>query len=986
MTREASPLWFSVLFSLLLVTPLAIAQERLAGQEDAPAIPGVQRAVAPGLPRDDRPAAQPVAVPRADERSVQGADDEAAAMDGGDEEGEDLLKLKFDGAPVEMLLNEYAELTGRTLLFDPGAPVGKTVTLKSTTKLTRSEYLEAVETVLGMNGITLQEKGDKFLRVVPATAARKYPMPMNLDSNVKLGAEDKLITQMIALRHIEIAQATAAIEHLKSPFGLVQAFERMNSVLITDMESNIAMILKLVAYIDQPAIAREELIILPVRFSKASEIKAKLDEIIQQAQTEQQRQEQQRPQTARPTQSGPPGVIRAPSTPTPRRAATAVASEVAENLDQGIIRGEVKIVADDRTGILIFITRPENMDFFERIVQALDVETNPDVEVKVFRLEFAAAADIASMLNDLIGAAQSDSETATAPGAGEAATGGEAPTQRAAQLDEFIQQRRDAARRAAERTVSKIGELSAENIKILSDERTNALLIMARRADIRTLETIIVEMDMMLSQVLIEVVILEVVLSDSIQTGVDWLQRTLIAFNENELGERKAIAAFTGKGGGAFGSDAEAAGLISPGNLPGGIAGLNYYVTHFGLNLDLLIKLTATDSRARILSSPVIHTTDNTEGTALIADQVYFRTGTRVDQFGNPITETELRDVGLELKVTPHINKNRYVMLEIDQSVSNVGDSQLIDGNEFPTTARRSFNASITVRDRETVILGGLVREDQRASGAGIPILKDLPLVGRLFGTDSDSRDRAEVIVMITPYVSDKPQDAEYETARRLESMDKRGILKRGWSDSRLADPTEESRYLHERARELLAEPSPGQPPEADSEMPMGEDLKRMDDDSVVAAVRREPDNAELLKKILEAIEELKTVQEGAERATAEARKAARRAEEAVDSRLRAMNEQTQAVTPASTSPSPASVPPALPGELTRPGVTLATPPPSGSAAAPAGSGSGSGGQDGYPEMQDLDPDVLKMIEQAEKKSSKGIRRIDQRLEERDEE
>jgi len=985
MTREASPLWFSVLFSLLLITPLAIAQERLVGQEDAPVIPGVQRAVAPGLPRDDRPAAQPVAVPRSDDRAARGADDEAP-MDAGGEEGEDLLKLKFDGAPVEMLLNEYAELTGRTLLFDPGAPVGTTVTLKSTTKLTLSEYLEAVETVLGMNGITLQEKGDKFLRVVPATAARKYPMPMNLDPNVKLGAEDKLITQMIALRHIEIAQATAAIEHLKSPFGLVQVFERMNSVLITDMESNIAMILKLVAYIDQPAIAREELIILPVRFSKASEIKAKLDEIIQQAQTEQQRQEQQRPQTARPTQSGPPGVIRAPSTPTRRRAAAAVASEVAEELDQGIIRGEVKIVADDRTGILIFITRPENMPFFERIVQALDVETKPDVEVKVFRLEFATAEEIAPMLNDLIGAAQSDSETATVPGPGEAVAEGEATTQRAAQLDEFIQQRRDAARRAAERTVSKIGELSSENIKILPDKRTNALIIMARRSDIRTLELIIKEMDMMLSQVLIEVVILEVVLSDSIQTGVDWLQRTLIAFNEDELGNRTPLAAFTGKGGGAFGSEAEATGLTSPGKLPGGIAGLNYYVTHFGLNLDLLIKMTASDSRARILSSPVIHTTDNTEGTALIADQVYFRTGTRVDQFGNPITETDLRDVGLELKVTPRINKNRFVMLEIDQSVSNLGDSQLIDGNEFPTTASRSFNASITVRDRETVILGGLVREDQRTSGAGIPILKDLPLIGRLFGTDSDSRERAEVIVMITPYVSDKPQDAEYETARRLESMDTRGILKRGWSDSRLADPTEESQYLHQRARELLAEPSPGQPPEADSEMPMGEDLKRMDDDSGVAAVRREPENAELLKKILEAIEELKTVQEGAERATAEARKAARRAEEAVDSRLRAMNEQTQAVTPAATSQSPASVPPTLPGELTRPGVTLATPPPSGSAAAPAGSGSESGGQDGYPEMPDLDPDVLKMIEKAEKKSSKGIRRIDQRLEERDKE
>lgn len=979
MTREASPVWFSVLFSLLLVCPLAIAQERLPG-DAAVDVPGLQRAVVPDVadePVADEPGADvaPADEPVADEAIA----DEAGEFEDEDAEGEDLLKLKFDGAPVEMLLNEFAEFTGRTLLFDPSAPAGKTVTLKSTTKLTQSEYLEAIETVLIMNGIVLQVKGDKFLRVVSAPTAGKWAtMPMNLETEVELQAVDKLVSQMIVLRHIEIAQATAAIDHLKSQFGVIQTFERMNSILITDMESNIAKIVRLIDYIDQPAIAHEELIILPVRYSKASEIKAKLDEIIQQAQTEEQRQEQQRPQTGRPRQSGAPGVIRAPRTPAATRAATSAATEAAEEGDQGIIRGEVKIVADDRTGILIFITRPENMPFFERIVQALDVETTPDVEVKIFRLEFAEASAIAGMLNDLIGAAEQDSEVAgvqVGDGEGE---GEDAAQRRATQLEEFIQRRRDAAQRVAEQTVSKIGELSSENIKILPDERTNALIIMARRSDIRTLEQIIGEMDMMLAQVLIEVAILEVALSDSIQTGVDWLQRTLVAFNEKDSGERTPIAAFAGKGGGAFGSESEAASLLASGNLPGGVAGLTYYVTHFGLNLDLLIKLTASDSRARILSSPIIHTTDNTEGTATIADQVYFRTGTRVDQFGNPITDTDLRDVGLELKVTPHINKNRYVMLEIDQSISNLGDVQVIDGNEFPTTARRSFNASITVRDRETVILGGLVREDQRSSGAGIPILKDLPLIGRLFGTDTDSRERREVIVLITPYVSDNPKAAEYEAARRVEAMDKHGILRRGWSDSRLADPTEEAEHLHKRARELLAEPRPSPPPQADMGMPAIDNFKNLDDDSIVAAVRREPDNTELLQKILEAIEEMKTVQARAERATADAHQAARRAEQAVDSRLRTMDADRQpaaSVTPAS-SPQPMQPEtPDIPPELDRPGFKLAPTP----SADPASAGA-------YPEMQDLDPEVLKMIKRAEKKSSKGIQRIEQDLDEGEDE
>ena len=864
----------------------------------------------------------------------------------GDEEyGEQLLKLKFDGMPLEMLLAEFAKHTRKTLLFDPAVSLATEVTLKSTTKLTLEEYLEAIETVLLMNNVTLQKKGDKFLRVLPTATARKSPMPTNLDPDKIPENADRLVSQMIVLQHIGIAEGQAAIGHLQSQHAVSQPFERLNSVLITDWASNINEILELVKYIDQPAISREKLHIIEVYYSKASDIKSKIDEIIEQAKTEQQRQDEQRVTVPRARPSGPPGVIRAPRA---TMAAARGASETAEPEEgQGLIRGSVKIVADDKVGILIFITRDENMVFFNQIVKALDIETKPDVMVKVFRLEFANAETIAGMLNDLIGAVSGGEEST-----GGAAPAGDPGQTRARALEDYIRRRDETAAARSKQTKSKLGELASENIKILPDERTNSLIIMAREADIRMLEEIISEMDMMLSQVLIEVVIIEVGLNKNIHTGVDWLQRMLIGFNQNADGTRTPIAAFGGKGGGAFSKEGDASALLAADSLPGGVAGLTYYLTHFGLNVDMLIKMTASDSQARILSSPTILTTDNTPATATIEEQVYFRTGTTVDQYGTPTVQTELRSVGLALEVTPHINKNKFVMLEIKQTISNISGEQLIDGTSFPTTASRVFTASITVRDRETVILGGLVRQDRRVTEGGIPILKDLPFIGRAFGTHNKTGEDREVLVLITPYVSETPAEAEYEAARRTLSVDHRGIFERGWSDSRLAKPNAAADKLHEQAAELLKEERPMPVMRRDDPVVESDTLDEQTEGAVAVKRASDPDN-EMLDRIMVAIEELKASQIRTEQATLQAQQAAARAEQAVQDKileLRALENAMQ-----------------NPGQPSQP--------------EPKRDRGADEENDPYPSLDEIDPAMRRFIDKTERSARRGINQIDREIE-----
>jgi general secretion pathway protein D len=730
--------------------------------------------------------------------AVRGQRGEAAA--------DALYSLKFNQAPLEMVLADYSQKTSRTLLQGPKVP--KTMlTLRSQGGLSRDEYLQAVEAVLAMHGIGLVKVGDKFVKVVPIAEARKEAMAIGeqsfkpiigadgqpvtnavgkvLKRFVGLSETDELVSQLIPLKHIDLAEAKAAVEPLKHSYGLVHTFESMNSLLVTDTASNINRIMKILEYIDQPTEAREEPHIIAIKHSKASEIKGKLEELIAESQAQQRKPTVVRKSTGRPgtVKRTPPGVIRARTarTATPSRAVT---DEIVAQAERGIIRGTVKIVADDRTNILIIITRPENMKYFEKIVEVLDVETSPDVIVRVTRLEFADAKEIATMLNDLIGAANKEE----APVGAKTPVKGEGSTA----LREVKKATAAPLSAAGE---SKVGQLSKDSIKILADERTNSLIIMASKSDLLALEGIISDMDMMLSQVLVEAVVLEVNLDDTFESGFDWLQRSLISYNEDSMGTRSPIAAFAGTGGGGDLPPSDSLGFTDVGKFASDpMAGLTYYLTFFDLNLDTVLRLVATDSRTKILSSPVILTTDNKAATIDVSTERYFYKGQKPVTAGNVIAyvdDVETQPVGITLTVTPRINAKKFVVMEIEQSIDNVSGVQNINGNDWPIVTKRKLEANIAVGGGDTIVLGGLVLNQTVNTESKVPFLGDIPILGRLFKSRRDENSRNEVIVFITPYVLNTPEEIEDDARRRAEATNTEGMWKRGWSNSRLAEPND---------------------------------------------------------------------------------------------------------------------------------------------------------------------------------------------------
>lgn len=736
------------------------------------------------------------------------------------------VELKFNQAALDMVLQYYcSELTGRTLLQAPN--VNAIITLRSQTELTIPEAIQAIKAVLAMNNIALVNQGDKFVKAVPITAASQEGLQIqsNQVEQVAHPETDDLVSEVVPLKFIDPAEAQKAIAGLIHTYGKILPLERINSLMIADTAVNLNRIKDVLARIDQPLDIKESIHILQMRNSKPSDIKAKLEEIIAD-----QKDKEKQPTVRRLKDSGSPGVDTTAPAPAPipgviraRSVAASTAPKTAsseatdsETGDDRMIRGNVKVIADDRTGSLIIITRPENMRFFEQVVAALDVGTAPDVTIEVLRLEFADAEEVASMLNALIGAAATPStksaaakKTATTTTTRPDGTTGPTSTTsvtrdepRSFQLQEFIEQQRQLASAKGADGKTKVGQLSAENIKILADKRINGLILMASKADMAALKDILRSMDVMLSQVLIEAVIMQVSLDKNMERGVDWVQRSMIAYSDRN-GGRKGEFGFAGGGGGGKTVPLNATALNTASSIPSG-AGLTYYMTQFGLNLDAVIKMSQSDNRSKIIASPVILTTDNKEAKIDVSEERYFYKGvsytgyTTGSSYAQAVPNVESRKVGLTLTVTPRINAKKFVVMEIAQKIENINGTQTItDGtsgggaNEWPIVASREMNAAVSVRSGETIILGGLVENSNTENKNGIPFLSKIPFLGFLFGAHSDTGKRSEIVVFITPYVLDSPEEIETESARRKDALsgDTDGMWRKGWSDSNLADP-----------------------------------------------------------------------------------------------------------------------------------------------------------------------------------------------------
>ncbi len=392
--------------------------------------------------------------------------------------------------------------------------------------------------------------------------------------------------------------------------------------------------------------------------------------------------------------------------------------------------------------ILVVSSVPEMFQKVETLLEKLDSAASENVvKVFVYRVQNGKAEDIVSVLQDIYseGPSQRTSTKRTdlskTPSSNSRSNSNRTSTTPAATP---VSQK---SSQGSETTT-----LTAE-VKFVFDETNNSVLVRATPRDYRAILNTIKSLDVYPRQVLIEVLIAEITLDDSTQLGVEW----------SKLG--------------AQGTGSQL-GVLS--NLTGDNAritsGLVYTINYTGEFVSAL-KALASDNKVTVLASPHIIASNNQEAKIDISREVPTITNetttTSTTNVGVPQTvdrSIQYRDTGIILTVTPHINDQGLVKLELNQEVSNV-DTQTISGIDSPIFSKRVATTVLTVQDGQSVVIGGLIRTDKSHIKSGVPVLSQIPALGWLFGYYEEKVSRSELMLLLTPRVIEHIEEADLVTA-----------------------------------------------------------------------------------------------------------------------------------------------------------------------------------------------------------------------------
>jgi len=685
-----------------------------------------------------------------------------------------LLRLLSYAAQVTIVKSE--QVTGPITVIAP-APVPLDVAF------------QILDSVLEVRGFTMVRSSTGIYKVLPIAEAIQSGLPLQFGERPgEYPAGDDLRTQVIPLENLDANDLASQLQGLLSENASLIPTST-NSLIITDTGDNIQLALELIA--DTEGQLAGGFKVYQLQYYDATEMADLVTSIVL-------------------SRGGPAGAARRPAwerrvvgrggAPTRPQRRTAPQPQAAA-------AGPEFAYPDVRTNSLIVLATPTHLKQIEALMAELDRPVSLRDAFFVYPVQNLVASELAQLLAPLIGAQVSGGAQAGGAPRSAGAGGGVSPQRQQSYSRPFSGQggvlrsssagspqrprRTDAAAaleveplmgepagaRAAEapgiapapegptqappqpeiptieapvpggeyeEPASLTGAGVAQAI-IAADDNTNALLISAPPEQIDLIQQMLEKLDVLPPQVHIRAIIAAVTLTRDTSLGFQWesLGRTWGTFN----GE-----VFTGGTGTNFGVTGP-----TDTSTPTG-----FFATLTGSQFEAVLNVLTTDSRARILSAPSIFTTNNQEATIDVSEQLPFPTGTfqSTTAVGAVSTSISYRSVGIVLNVTPRVTQGDIVRMEVEISANEPGAETQVAGLSYPTFSQRLATAVLNVKDGHTVVLGGLMKENIGRSVSRVPILGDLPLIGTLFRSTKSTREKAELLLFLTPHVIRSPGEA----------------------------------------------------------------------------------------------------------------------------------------------------------------------------------------------------------------------------------
>ena len=767
----------------------ALAAEEEAAEEEAPKVrPTPVRPPMPSGPGTVQPSRRGIrrnVPPRPDiiaPKAVQSVDDRLV-KDGGTPD--EAITFDYTDTPLTEVVKAIGRMTGKNFDIDPGI-ASMHVTVVTHDEIPPELAYEVLEALLTARNYHLVETiPGHLIRIVPDGDA---PEKIGIVKGIQGVPEsfDELSTHIVNVQHADAGECAAILQKLGSRSSSVDAYQRTNTLIITDTADGLRRMFTFLEDIDIPGFDTE-LEIFTLEYARSEVLSQQIQEVL--------------------TDAG-----AAPS-PQPTRATAARTRTTSSRLTQrpnvpgqaapmivGSAEQVLRIVPDERLNALIVTATASIMTQVRDLVEQLDTPTPYERNsMNVYPLLNAKAEDIESALNAILGVAPRQGA-----GKGEAQSGEIQPFEK--------------------------------KVLITSYEQTNSLLVLAAPQDYKLIKEIIAKLDVPQIQVLIEAVILDDSIQDTFGLQVDSAALTgndgFAMSNPGNIASLIDVTTLaTGLADGTAGITT-AASLLNLGSSGGLTAGIfdEFSATVNGQKIKipfvpLLLRALSTLTDIDILSQPSLTALDNEPADIVVGQEIPVptqrsnsgddpRTGTNqgsnygVTSYGSGISR---QDVGVKMTVTPHINEGDYVSIETEIEVSEATPSSVgIDSNELgPTFNKTRVNNIVVVKDGTTGVIGGLLKETTSHSGTQTPGLGDLPLLGWLFRTKNDARKKQNVVVLITPHIikdgGDHRRMTDYKMnefrAANVDVLFEQGIIKRFKKRNRLRSKHWPSA---ERAQDML--------------------------------------------------------------------------------------------------------------------------------------------------------------------------------------
>ncbi|USP40254.1 type II secretion system secretin GspD [Acinetobacter sp. XS-4] len=634
-------------------------------------------------------------------------------------------KINLRDADLTAFINEVADITGKNFAVDPR--VRGNVTVISNKPLNKDEVYDLFLGVLNVNGVVAIPSGNT-IKLVPDSNVKNSGIPYD-SRNRQRG--DQVVTRVIWLENTNPNDLIPALRPLMPQFAHMAAIAGTNALIVSDRAANIYQLENIIRNLD--GTGQNDIEAINLQSSQAEEIITQLEAMS------------------------------------------------ATGASKDFNGARIRIIADNRTNRILVKGDPETRKRIRHMIEMLDVPSADRLGgLKVFRLKYASAKNLSEILQGLVtGQAVSSSNS------NNNSSNSSNPINNLMSNNQNSSSSSSGSNGSSISTPSinlngnsnnsnqnNISSFSQNGVSIIADNAQNSLVVKADPQLMREIESAIQQLDVRRQQVLIEAAIIEVSGDDSDQLGIQWalgdLSSGIGLLSFSNVGASLSSIAAGYLSGGSAGAASAIAGGTNKGN------GATFALGNFENSrkaYGALIQALKSNTKSNLLSTPSIVTMDNEEAYIVVGQNVPFVTGSvTTNSTGiNPYTTVERKDVGVTLKVVPHIGEGGTVRLEVEQEVSNVQTSKGQAADLI--TNKRAIKTAVLAEHGQTVVLGGLVSDDVELSRQGIPGLSSIPYVGRLFRSDSRSNTKRNLLVFIHPTIVGDANDVRRLSQQRYNQL-----------------------------------------------------------------------------------------------------------------------------------------------------------------------------------------------------------------------